>query len=888
MNRLRRIFGRRRIYGDLSAEIRAHLDEKVEALVAGGMAREDAEHAARREFGNVLLTEERSREAWRWPRLEDSLTDARYGLRNMRRSPVFAVVAILTLALGIGANTAIFSVVNGILLRELPYQRPQSLYAAYETIQIGSRTFPSIAVNAGNFLTWRRECRSFESIALLMPTNRNLDLKSGAVQVHGARASANLFPLLGVQPQLGRNFLPAEDQSGRDREVILTHSFWQAHFQSDPEILGKPILLNGYSFVVVGVLPANFYFPKPDRLYSIPFAGLTAPIQFFIPLGLEPSEMKPGFARHNFAAIARLKPGVSREQALADLNAVDAQIVKRDPNAGTARLRAELVPLKTAVTGQATTGLWILLAGAGVLLLIVCVNLASLLLARSLGRRHEVAVRVALGATRWRLLRQFVVEGLLLASAGGALGLLLAYDGLRALVHSAPLSIPRVGSISVDGRVLLFSAAVSLLAGLLSSVLPALRLSRTSPVEAMRSAALAASGHRGTARLRSALAVSEIAMCSVLLVAALLLAESLGQVLKANVWMDQSHVLTLDLVVPRKTYDSSAKRYQLYDTAIRKIEALPGVRAVGLVSALPLQGEMWTDGLVFQEAPQPEEADTPLANFRFVTPGYFRAMGLPLVKGRYFAPEDEGHPVAIISEGAAKQVLHGRNPIGMHLLWGLPQGKYLQYEVTGIVADARTEADRNAPLTVYLPDWVYSPNRASLVARSQADPRTTAMEMRETVQDLDRQIAVPHEQTMSDLVSEAVAPRRFLTELGTLFALFAAFLAMLGLYGVISLAVAQRTQEIGVRIALGAQPRRILQLVLRQGASMALAGVAIGLAGGLGVAQLLKSLLYGVKPTDPVAFVSVAVLLTVVALLACYVPARRATRVDPVTALRNE
>jgi predicted permease len=884
---LKRIISRHVLYADLSEEIRAHLAERVEELVARGMSRGEAVHAARREFGNVMLLEQRGREVWHWPALEDFLADARYGLRNMRRSPGFAVVAILTLALGIGANTAIFSMVNGILLRALPYERPQGLYAVYETIQIGSRTFPSEPVNAGNFLAWRRECRSFAGISLIMPINDNLNLKSGAIQVHGARASANLLPLLGVQPQLGRNFLDAEDQSGRDREVILTHSLWQAQFHSDPGILGKPILLNGYSFVVVGVLPANFYFPKPDQLYTTPIAGWTSPVQFFIPVGLQPYEMKTGLSNLNFAAIARLKPGFSREQALAELDAVEAHIVKSGPSAGTARLQAELVPLKTAVAGGATSGLWILMAGAGVVLLIVCVNLASLLLARSLGRRHEVAVRVALGATRWRLLRQFVVEGLLLAAAGGALGLLLAYDGLRALVHSAPVSIPRVGSITVDGRVLLFSAAVSLLAGLLSSVLPALRLSRTPPGDAMKSAARAASGPRGTVRLRNALAVSEIAMCSVLLVAALLLAESLGQVLKANEWLDESHVLTLDLVLPHNEYASSDKRYQLYDTAIRKIEALPGVGAVGLVSALPLQGEMWTDNLDFQEAPQ-SATNWQNANFRFVTPDYFRAVGLRLVKGRYFAPGDTGLPVVILSERVAKEVLDGRNPIGMHLRWGSPQGKSVLCEVTGIVADARTSADRNAPLTVYVPDWIWSPYEMSLVARSEADARTTAMEMREIVRDLDRQIAVPHEETMSDVISRAVAPRRFLTELGTLFALFAAFLAMLGLYGVISLTVSQRTQEIGVRVALGAQPRRIMDLVLRQGARLALAGVAIGIAGGLGVAQLLKSLLYGVKPTDPVAFTSVAVLLTVVALLACYVPARRAMRVDPVRALRNE
>jgi predicted permease len=888
MNWLRRLFLRRGMYGDLTDEIRAHLDEKVEELVANGVPREEALHAARREFGNVLLIEERGREVWRWTRVENFLTDARYALRGLRKSPGFTVVAILTLALGIGANTAIFSMVNGILLRALPYQQPRQLYEIYETIRFGSQVYSSEPVNGGNFLAWQRECRSFAGIALLMPVNGNLDLGSGAVQVHGAEATAGLLPTLGVQPALGRNFLPEEDQTGHDKVVILTHTFWRTYFHSDPAILGMTIRLNGYPFVVVGVLPPDFYIPKGEQLYATPEAGLQASIDYFTPLSLGPRQRMPGLAMHNYAAIARLRAGVSREQALADIDAVQARILRQITQAAGTTLSAELVPLKTAVTGSAATGLWALLAGAAAVLLIVCVNLAGLLLTRSLGRQHEMAVRVALGASGWNLLRQFLAEGLILALAGGGLGLLLAHYGLQALVRSAPVNIPRVESISIDARVLLFTAGISLLAGLLFSVLPALRLSRTPPGEALKSASRAASGARKTMRLRNALAISEIALCGVLLATAFLLAESLGRVLQANAWLAAERVVTLQMILPPSQFPNPAQRHAFFGRLIRKAESLPGVDAAGTVSALPLQGEMWTDGVEFQEAPQPA-GSVPNANFRFASPGYFRAVGLPLIRGRYFAPSDEGRPVVMLSESVARKVLPGRNPIGMHLRWSSPEtNKPLLCEVTGVVGDARTLADQSPPLMVYLPDWIWSRLEASLVVRSAADPHTTAGEMREIVRSLDPQIAIPQEETMSELVGRAVAPRRFVAFLGVLFAVFAAFLAMLGLYGVISLSVAQRAQELGIRIALGAQPGNLLRLVLGQGTRLALLGVAIGIGGGLGTARLLKSLLYGVEPTDPVTFLTVAVLLTGVALLACYVPARRAAKVDPITALRNE
>lgn len=825
--------------------------------------------------------------------LETLRRDVRYSLRALRKSPGFAAVAILTLALGIGANTAIFSMVNGILLNSLPYERPDELYAVYESLQEGSQIYSHEPINVGNFLVWQRDCRSFAALAALMPESDNLGLDDGAVQVHGARVSTNLLPMLGLQPLLGRNFLPDEDQNGRNRVVILTHDMWNAQFNADPKIVGKAILLNGYSFAVVGVLPAGSYFPKPDQLYATPIAGFASPLQYFVPLGLVPDEMKPGVSMHNFLAIARLEPHISREQALADLDAVEGQIARNDPQSGDAILRGELVPLKTAVVGKTEVSLWMLMAGAAVVLLIVCVNLASLLLARSMGRAHEVVVRVALGATRWRLMRQFLTEGVVLASAGGVLGLFLASDGLQALIRTAPVSIPRLESIHVDARVLLFSLGVSLVAGLLFSGLPGLRLSRVELSEALKSASPRSGGAQTTARLRDILAGSQVALCTLLLIAAVLLAESFSGVLKANRCLDVQHVLALDLVLPANEYGSTnqlsqAKREQFYDALIQRISALPDVRSAGFSTALPLQGLRWVAPIDFQEAPRLEQ-NGPNANYRIISQDYFQAIGLPLMKGRFFAESDRGKPVAILSEGVAKKVLAGRDPIGMHFRWhSLDTREQVLCEVTGVVADSRTFADQEAPLTVYLPYWVYSPIGVSLVVRAVTDPRTTAADIRETVRRLDQQVAIPREETMNHVVSEALAPRRFLTRLGVLFAVFATFLATLGLYGVISLSVTQRTQEIGLRMALGADPWHVLQLVLITGIRVTLAGLAIGILGALALTRLMSSLLYEISPTDPLTFMSVAILLVFVALAACYVPARRATRIDPMVALRHD
>lgn len=705
--RLRSLFRRRHVEQELDEELRYHLEQKTGRYIAEGMSAQDARLAALRDMDGLEQHKEECRDTRRVNFVEDLLKDARFGLRQLRRSPGLTVIAVLTLGLGIGASTAIFSMVHGILISSLPYPESNRLYVVREDFQQGAHLYPGDVDNGGNFLMWRRDCHSFEGIAALEPESDSLDLGDSAVQVHGTRASANLFSILGVRPQLGRTFTEEEDHPGRNREVILTDTLWRARFNGNPHVVGKTIRFNGYDFTVVGVLPPNFYFPRVDQLDTMPIAGWTYNIEYFVPLALQPYESKPSVGNMmNFTVIARLKPGVTEQQALADLDAVEADISRHDPNAQGAFMRGNLVPLKTAVVGDTSKTLWLLMAGAGLVLLIVCVNLASLLLTRSMGRTREVAVRAALGASRWRLLRQFLIEGVLLVTAGGALGFLLAVDGLRAIIYAAPKNIPRLEAIQVDRWVLLFGIAISIVAGLLFSVLPGLRLSRTEAGEALKSSAATTSSTRTTARLRDLLAGAQVALCTVLLIAALLLAKSLVRVLRENSWLEVQHVLAADLIVPYNTYGTSQKLSELYDTMLAKIGALPGVRAAGFSSALPLRGEMWTDGFDFEEARIPDQQQ-PDANVRFFSPGYFQAIGLPLVRGRFPAADDKGQDEAVLSAEFARRALPGRDPIGMHLRWHHPDsGKLLLCTVTGIVADVRAEADQKAPSMVYFPYWV--------------------------------------------------------------------------------------------------------------------------------------------------------------------------------------
>ena len=733
---------------------------------------------------------------------------------------------------------------------------------------------------------WQRHCHAFSGMAALEPINANLDLEREAEQVHGLRVSAGLFSLLGIPPQLGREFVSSEDERGRDHEVILTHELWRSRFHSDPNIVGKSIRLSGYAHNVVGVLPANFYFPRFDQLSGEAFAGWNSPIEYFVPLALAPWEREPAAGNlENFVVIARLKPNIGVAQAAAELDAIGADISRHDRRAaGGVLLRGELAPLKTTVVAAARKILWMLMATTTLVLMIVCVNLGGLLLARTLKRAHEVAVRKALGATHWTLLAQFFIEGLLLVAEGGVLGVLLAWATVRVIIVRAPLSIPRVQSVCIDEHVLVFSVVISLLAGLIFSLLPALGVSRLEPGEALKSTAATTTAARRTSRLRDLLAGSEVALCTVLLITALLLIESLNRVLADNRWLESERVLALDLLVPYNKYGTRDKQRQLEDKLLQRIEELPEVSVAGLTNALPLKGSMWSETLDFEEIHKAEQ-DEPVANWRFVSPGYFRAIGLPLLRGRVFAAGDEGKKVAVVSQGIAKSIESSRDPLGLHLRW---QQDNTSYSVVGVVTDARTDADQQAPLTVYLPYWAQTPTQLSLVIRTGGDARAVAAEVRTTVRQLDNEIAIPHLSTLDDVVSAAVAPRRFVAWLGTVFAAFATLLAAVGLYGILSIAVTQRMNEFGIRLALGAARKNVVCLVIAKGLKVSLTGMIIGLAAALSVSRLFAGVLYGVTASHPAALLIACAVLAGVAGLASYIPAYRATKVDPLVALRYQ
>ena len=885
--RLRSLFGRAQADQELDEELRDHLERRTEEYVAQGMAPKEAQRRARLDLGGIEQTKEKCRDARRVNWIQDFVQDLRYGLRMLRKSPGFTVVAVLTLALGIGANAALFSMVNGIILRTLPYWNPQQLYAINENEpQLTSQSpwGPWFPVNSANFLLWQNHCPAISSMDLVEAVTFNMTGHGIPRQVNAVRVSADFFSLMGIRPQLGRAFLPQEEQLGQDHEVILSDRFWRDAFGADPEIVGRSIVLDNNAYIVVGIAHESFRFPQ------IPDLGDDAP-DLFKPVGLQEWEkMWPGLGGHNFQVIARLKPGASASEALAQLNLIEAGIAQRgDAHRGIApgqfELKATLRPLKKVILGQVQSALWLLMTAAVFVLLIICVNLANLMLVRNIARTHEVAVRSALGASRRRLVRQFFVEGMILAAGGGALGLLFARAALQILIRNAPFSIPGLGDIHVDPRVLFFTLAVTLAAAVLFAILPATRLAKANALEALSSSART-SANPQSVRVRSGLVISQIALCGVLLAGALLLIQSLRHVARANQWMDEEHVLGLDLALPPSESSSVQQVDKFSSDVLARVRVLPGVQSAGFTSKLPLLGQSFGDDIDFKEAPHPPN-EPRAGEFRFVSPGYFEAIGLPLIKGRFLSDSDHGKDVALISETVAEKFLPGRDPIGMHLLWAA-DGQPKLREIVGVVQDVRNASDEVPVTAIYLPLWTYYQSSAALVVRTAMDPSTEIDAIRHAIWAVDPEVAIPRERTLKAVVSSAEAARRYESFLSGIFAGFAVLLAALGLYGVISYSVGQRTHEIGIRVALGAQRRDVMRLIMGQGTRLALFGVGIGVLAALALTRLMAGLLFGVTATDPVTFAAVALVLISVALAACYIPARRAMKVDPVVALRCE
>ena len=804
-------------------------------------------------------------------------SDLRYASRCLLREPGFAAIAILTLGLGIGANTAIFSVVNGVLLRPLPYREPDRLVSLREVIPALARTYPTLPVSARHFVEWRGRCTSFERLSLTDVGTVNLTGAGEPENLDIARVSADLFQTLGVQPAIGRVFTQGEDQDGRDRVAILSDALWRRRFHADPAIVGRTITLDSRAHTVVGVLPAAFRFPATAVLETAQ-AAVQRP-EVFKPVVFTPDQLKELMGQFNFQVIARLKKGVARERALAELNVIGAQLVKMSGD--NMELRAWAVPLQESLVGGSRRGLLVLLGAVGAVLLIVCGILANLTLARAERRGRELAVRTALGASRGRLVRNALSESLLVAFGGGALGAGLAAAGLGVLVRSAPPDIPRLDEVGLDWRVLLFALAVTAATGLLFGLAPAWRASRIEPHRVLSSGGRSSTTGAHGLRLRSVLVSSEVGLSAVLLITAALLMTSFVRLLRVDKGFRAPSVLAADVAIPWAKYSQDAQRNAFHERVLARLASQPGVLSAAISTALPLQGETWVDS-AYVPGDSRAPYDRPPVNVRFISADYLRTMGIPLRAGRTFADDDRKRKVVVISERLARTLWPGQNAIGRRLI----TSGDTNYEVIGLAGDIRTDADKRPVAMLYRPYWEWAPRKVVLVARAAGEPWSVAGAVRAAIREVDADVPVPAMRTMQMVLEESIAQRRFQMTLACVFAGAALLLAGLGIYGVVSYSVTRRTNEMGIRMALGAQSGDLHRLVVRQSMLPVALGLAAGVAGALAAGRVLSSLLFEVNERDPLTIAGVAALLTLVSLAACYVPARRATRVDPLASLR--
>jgi putative ABC transport system permease protein len=811
------------------------------------------------------------------------LQDLRYGARMLLKSPGFTLIAVVTLALGIGANTAIFSLVSSILLRQLPFRRPEQLVRV-DSRRLASGKYP---FTLPDFIDYRDQNQSLSGIAAYTPWSANLTDQGEPEQFQGLRISANAFELLGVEAVAGRVLAPGDDAPGQQHVAVLSYGLWRRRFGADPQLVGKKLTLNGASYTVVGVLPPQFFFPPPIR-----------EAELAVPLAPDADPLRGVRTSTNFLrALGRLKPGVTREQAEADLTAVAQRLRQQYPDANRQKLGVTLSPFHEEVVGSFRLMLWVLLGAVGMVLLITCVNLANLTLARATGRRREMAIRAALGATRRRLVRQLATESLLLALFGAGLGLLLAFYGIGLLLALSPEILPRAGEVSIDFRVLGFTLALSLLAGALFGLTPAWQATRISLNEELKGSGRGASGGERQNRARSLLVVSEIALSVVLLVGAGLLIKSFLRLQAVNPGFEAENALAIRLSLPKAQYSNRAAVTAFYEKLRPRLESLPGVEAVGFVSALPLSGTLFSIPFTIEgRATSPDEAHR--ADYRAVDAGYFHALKIPLIAGREFNERDaaETPPVALISQNLARRHWPQGSPLGARLRINDNNQGPRPVEVVGVVGDVKhLSLDGEPAPHIYLPvhqtheDGVaWLTNTQYWMLRTTVDPLTLSAAARREIQAVDRKAPASNIRTMEQYLAASVAPRRFNLRLLSIFAAAALILAATGLYGVISHGVAQRKRELGIRIALGARPGDVLKLVTREGMALAIIGVALGLMAALALTRVMKGLLFGVSATDPLTFMVIALLLMFVALLACYIPARRATKVDPLIALKSE
>jgi putative ABC transport system permease protein len=798
--------------------------------------------------------------------------DLRYGARMLLKNPGFTLIAIMTLALGIGANTAIFSVVNGVLLSALPYPQPEQLAMVW--CDNRRQGIPDDITSYPNFVDWRDRNKTFQGMAGMTSSNLHLTSVGEPEEIQAATVSVNFFRVIGVGPMLGREFTAEEEQPGNSKIVILSHSLWQRRFGGDPGIINKTISLSGEPNTVVGIMPPKFQFPESAEIWR-PLAPndrtRAARFGFFLPV------------------VGRLKPGVTRAQAQADLDVIAKQIEQQFPDM--AGYGVNVVPVLEQTVGAIRKALMILFVAVIFVLLIACANVANLLLARAAVRRREVALRAALGAGRWRIVRQLLTESMMLAVLGGALGVLLAWWGLRLLVDLNPANIPRVENIRLDGRVLWFTLGLSLLTGLIFGLAPALQTTNLQLSETLKEGGRAGAGGRSAQRLRGTLIVAEVALTLALLVGAGLLIRSFSRLQQVDPGFKAENLLTLRLTLPRSRYTDGARAVSFFERLQERLSALPGVVSASVTTDIMLRKLATSSSFTVENRPQdPSELALELP-FDRVQPNYFQTMGIPLAQGRAFTALDGPNTpsVAIVNETFVKRYFPNEDPIGKRFTFGDPGPEAQWITIVGVVHDTKRQGiDQPIRIESWMPLAQSPAGSMDVVLRTTGDPLALSNAAREAVWSIDRDLPIPKIQTMEQNLSSRVAQRRLNMLLLGLFALVALLLAAVGIYGVMSYAVTQRTNEIGIRTALGAQTSDVLRLVVGEGMKLALAGVAIGLIATFALTRLMASLLFGVSASDPITFATIAALLIGVALLACLIPARRATKVDPMVALRYE
>ena len=872
------LFRRDRAGEQLHDELDFHLDQQITENVAAGMSPAEARSAALRSFGNPATLRDQARDTWSWHWLELLLSDMRYSIRTLFRTPGFSVLAIVVMGLGIGANVALFTVVRSVLLRPLPFKDQDRLVRLYEANAKGA--FQDNIVAGGTFASWQAQAHSFEGMAIKKRISYNLSGSAGQLPelADAEQASWNLFPLLGVDAAVGRLFLPSDDRPQANPTVILSWGLWKRRYGGDPGLVGKTILLDARPFTVIGILPAWFNYPDSK-------------VQLWTAIYHErsPAVMALHVA-HNLDAIARLKPGVTIDQATAELDTIQRQIRHQFPD-GPVNDAANIRPILDGEVFQLKTGLYAMFAATGCLLLIACLNIANLLVARAATRRKETAVRTALGGSRARLIRGQVIESVVLSIAGGAVGLALAEAALVWLIHVRQ-DIPRADSIHIDSMVVLFTMGVMLVCGLIAGLIPALSSNDKQILRTLHESSRSYSGARGGVRLRRVLLGLQVGLTVVLLTSSGLLLKTYARLRSVDIGCATHDVLTMEINLPKGSYKTPAQIVNFYQQLADRVRQLPGVQAAAVGTTLPGEGRQRDDVFTIREHPALPRGQVLDAATYFVDPAYFTALKIPLLDGRVFAADDrlERSSEVIVNQDFVRQFLKGENPLGKHIKVDMVDvaGASTGLEIVGVVADTLEDVSSSPRPAIYYPFYAGSERSGTLVVRAQQASLSMALPVQQAIAAIDPGIAVANLLTMDQIIGQSTIDASFDATLLLAFAVISLVLAAVGLFGVLSYIVAQRTAEIGIRMALGAQRPQVMRLMLRDGLRPAIFGLVLGLVASTGAAQLIQSILYGTPALDPAVYALVSATLLVTAIVACVVPAWRASRLDPMTALRME